>query len=252
MFERSDVPTRIKEAKRITSRLMDHTHYLLDIHENNRIVLFSDALSKQIPRSYAANAFNTFREALHQIEIVRLCALWDQAHIDNESIPTAYELIDHEDVLRELSLEERARHIQPINLDDGQFDGPEEKEVVRKAIEDRQKQRADERAAQAITDLKGAIKDARALRTSDRLKAVRNLRNKHVAHYLTETKAEKEGAPIDAPKYGDERTLLEETLPIVQTLYLWINGVGLSFDESRAIDQKCAKSLWDACTFKIL
>jgi len=51
---------RIAEAKRLTERLVDHAHYLLDISENNAIVLYSDQLSKQIPRSYAANAFNVF------------------------------------------------------------------------------------------------------------------------------------------------------------------------------------------------
>jgi len=38
-------------------------------------MLYSDTLSKQVPKSYAANAFNVFREALHQIELVRVCAL---------------------------------------------------------------------------------------------------------------------------------------------------------------------------------
>jgi hypothetical protein len=70
MYETSDTAWRVSEAKRITSRLVDHLLYLLAIHENNAIVLYSDTLSKQVPRSYAANAFNVFREALHQLEIV--------------------------------------------------------------------------------------------------------------------------------------------------------------------------------------
>jgi hypothetical protein len=59
----------------LLSAWWDHAHYLLDIRENNAIVVYSDQLSKQIPRSYAANAFNIFREAMHQIEIVWLNAL---------------------------------------------------------------------------------------------------------------------------------------------------------------------------------
>jgi hypothetical protein len=88
MFETWKTSKRITEAKRLTERLVDHAHYLLDIRENNAIVIYSDTLSKQIPRSYAANSFNVFREALHQIELVRLSALWDQAHIENEAIPS--------------------------------------------------------------------------------------------------------------------------------------------------------------------
>jgi hypothetical protein len=72
VYDTWDVNKRIAEAKRLTARLVDHAHYLLDIRENNAIVVYSDQLSKQIPRSYAANAFNVFREAMHQIEIVRL------------------------------------------------------------------------------------------------------------------------------------------------------------------------------------
>ena len=66
--------------------------YLLDIHENNAIVLYSDTLSKQIPKSIAANAFNVVREAMHQIEIIRVCALWDSVltieRIDTDSYRT--------------------------------------------------------------------------------------------------------------------------------------------------------------------
>jgi hypothetical protein len=75
MFETWEAQKRIDEAKRLTPRVVDHLQYLLDIHENNATVLYSDMLSKQIQKSYAANAF--FREAMHQIELVRICALWD-------------------------------------------------------------------------------------------------------------------------------------------------------------------------------
>src|ERR1700676_387387 len=110
MWETWEVSKRIAEAKRLTERLVDHAHYLLDIRENNAIVIYSDTLSKQIPRSYAANAFNVFREAMHQIEIVRLSALWDQAHIDNETIQSVIELIDDKDVTDALANAARAQY----------------------------------------------------------------------------------------------------------------------------------------------
>jgi hypothetical protein len=88
MYETWDVQKRIAEATRVTARVVDHLQYLLDIHENNAVVLYSDTLSKQVPKSYAANAFNVFREAMHQIELVRVCALWDRGDIERESIMT--------------------------------------------------------------------------------------------------------------------------------------------------------------------
>src|ERR1700731_98620 len=96
------VPERLKAAKDKTPRVLDHLLYLLALHENNAIVLYSPTLSSQIPTSYAANAFNVFQRGLHQFEIVRLCALWNRAELDKENIPTIIELIDHNDVIESL------------------------------------------------------------------------------------------------------------------------------------------------------
>jgi hypothetical protein len=38
MYESKDVQWRITEAKRVTARVVDHVHYLLNIHENNAVV----------------------------------------------------------------------------------------------------------------------------------------------------------------------------------------------------------------------
>jgi AbiU2 len=208
----------------LTACAVDHLQYLLDIHENNAIVLYSDALSKQIPKSYAANAFNVFREAMHQIEIVRICALWDQGNtIDRESIMTVVELIDDPKVLDALA--DQARGQLPPQL-------------------------ADQRAAQAVSALKDAIQEARKLRKAERLKSIRDLRNKHVAHYLTEKAEDAENSPAPM-KHGDESQVIETSIAVVEALNSYVNGVGLSFEDCRAIDQKCASALWQACTFKI-
>jgi hypothetical protein len=97
------VPTRAKMAKEKIERVVDHLHYLLALHENNKIVLYSTTLSSQIPTSYAANAFNVFQRGLYQFEILRLCALWDGAEMDKENIPTIIELIDHDQVIGNLA-----------------------------------------------------------------------------------------------------------------------------------------------------
>jgi hypothetical protein len=51
--------------------------------------------------------------------------------------------------------------------------------------------------------------------------------------------------------YGDERELLNETLPLIEKLYCWVNGVSFSFAESRRIDTDYARELWHSCTFNI-
>ena len=247
MYESWEVNDRIVEAKRLTERLVDHAHYLLDIRENNAIVVYSDQLSKQIPRSYAANAFNIFREAMHQIEIVRLNALWDQAHVDNEAIMSVVELIDDDKVIQALAENARAQYISLPEAVDGQKPDGATLEFLKEV----NRKRGEEHAANAVTGLRKAIADARALKRSPELKSIKNLRDKHVAHYLTQTKAERSGETIAPMKVGDERPVLEGSLQIIELLYCWVNGIGISFEDSRKIDKKCAEELWNGCKFDI-
>jgi membrane glycosyltransferase len=224
MFESWEPQDRIAEAKRLTTCVVNHLQYLLDIHENNAIVLYSDTLSKQIPKSIAANAFNVVREAMHQIEIVRIAALWDNPQtIERESILIVIELIDDPKVLDALADQARADYPPPV---------------------------ANQRAERALSSLKDAIKKARQTRSSDTLKSIRNLRDKHVAHYLTE-KAEETTNDIAPMKHGDEVPVIETSISIVEALNSYVNDVGMSFEAARAIDRKCAAALWQKCTFKI-
>jgi hypothetical protein len=86
------VAERMTAAKEKMPRVVDHLCYLLALHENNAIVTYSPMLSKQIPTSFAANAFNVFQRGMHQFEIIRLCSLWDSAGPEKENLPTIIEL----------------------------------------------------------------------------------------------------------------------------------------------------------------
>jgi hypothetical protein len=224
MYESWEVQRRISEAKRLTGCAVDHLQYLLDIHENNAIVLYSDTLSKQIPKSYAANAFNVVREAMHQIEVMRICALWDPGQtIEKESIMTVIELIDHPNVLDALTDQARAGHPPQV---------------------------AEQRAQRAMSSLKDAIQKARELAKSQRMKSIRKLRNSHVAHYLAE-KVEERANDVPPMNHGDEVPVINASIVIVEALNSYVNEVGMSFKDARAIDRKCAGALWNACTFEI-
>ena len=90
----------------------------------------------------------------------------------------------------------------------------------------------------------------RETRNSNIMKEIRNLRDKHVAHYLAE-KAEQTENSSASMKHGDEGPVIETAIAIVETLNSYVNDVSLSFEDCRAIDQKCATALWNACTFTI-
>ena len=187
---------------------------------------------------------------MHQIEIVRLSALWDQAHIDNETIQSVIELIDDKDVIDALANAARAQYAGlPEPADKNEL--VEEREITVRLMKKVNNERGEEHAQNAIDGLRKAIVDARSMRASEQLKSIRNLRNKHVAHYLTQSNAEKNGEIIVPMKVGDERLVPETSLKIIQTLYCWVNGIGISFDELQKIDKKCAEALWGTCTFAI-
>ena len=76
---------RITLAKAKMKKVIDHFLYVVELHANNSFVVFSPVLAAQIPNSYAANAFNVFQRSMHQIEIVRLCAIWDGVDLDKEN-----------------------------------------------------------------------------------------------------------------------------------------------------------------------
>jgi hypothetical protein len=128
---------------------------------------------------------------------------------------------------------------------------PELQKIAVEALERDNKQFGEKEAQKARDELRKAIEDSRAILSSTKYSSIMNLRDKHLAHSLSETRRERKVGPLPNVKYGDERDMLGATLPIVEALHCWINGSGLSFADSREIDRKNAKALWEACTFNI-
>ena len=251
MFEKLTTTERVKAAKERTRRVVDHALYLLELHENNAIVVYSPTLSGQIPISFAANAFNICQRGLHQFEIVRLCALWDRPEPEKENIPTIVELIDNPDVI-EILAQETAAHWQ--NQETRLYDDGSDPELHAVAIE--QLRLSDEafgheQAQKARDELVKAINDSRAIISSAKYTSIINLRDKHLAHSLSETRHERRIGPVEPMKYGYERDVLDSTLPIVEALYCWVNGCSFSLENSREIARKNPEALWSAWTFDI-
>jgi hypothetical protein len=62
-------------------------------------------------------------------------------------------------------------------------------------------------------------------------------------HEVPSNRGRKTG-PIAPMKYGDERDILNATMPIVAKLLRGIAGKGFDFKNSRRIDRNNAQSLW--------
>jgi hypothetical protein len=252
MFEALTGAQRIEVAKGKMEKVLDHFLYLLELHENNAIVVYSPTLSSQIPTSYAANAFNVFQRCMRQFEIVRLCALWDRSECEKENIPTVIELIDDNSIIDTLAAETRSywanigtHHINPSS-DTGL------RAIEEEAVKESNIQFGNEQASKAKAGLRNAIANARTILASPRLAAVMNLRDKHLAHSLTATHREAKHGHVSAVKSGDETILLDASIPIIENLFCWVNGKSFSIADSQQIDRKNAEALWNGCTFKVL
>lgn len=249
MFENLANARRIELAKTKMEKVLDHFLYVLELHANNAFVVYSPILSSQIPTSYAANAFNVFQKSMYQIEIVRLCALWDRAEAEKENIPTVIELINDDVIIDMLSEETRQSFASGNMLLFNPSDDSQLNSIEQQALRDSEMQFANEQASRANAELRVAILDSQTMSTSPRLASVMNLRDKHLAHSLATTRREKRGS-VAPMKYGDESALIDLTCPIVERLFCWVNGKSFSIEGSRKIDNENAEVLWQTCKFE--
>lgn len=237
---------RIEAAKAKMNGLIGHLQYLLAIQANNTLIVYSSVLSSQIPRSYAANAFNVFQRSAHQFEVMRLCALWDDVGKHRESIPTVVALVDDEEVIEALAAEMQAHW---DNIGAGRHSDLDKNDQEAAAAIDRRY--GTERAAKVRTDLKAAIKKSKAVQKSPKLKSLMNARHKHLAHNLSATKHELRGLPLRPLRYGDPAHFSRRSIPIAEALYCGVNGASFSFEDSRRFYRKAAKSLWRGCKVNV-
>ena len=201
MFPKLTTAKRVQTAKQKTHRVVDHLLYLLALHESNAIVVHSDTLSMQIPRSYAANAFNLFRQCMSHFEIVRLCALWDPPSPDRESIPTIVKLLkDHPDVIDALVEETRTTALVGV------------RDPALAELSPSIEEQAQRKTAEARDEIERCIRKGQEIEHSPPLASVKNVRDKHLAHSLSKTVAKKR--PVLPVNPGDERQPASRLDPI--------------------------------------
>ena len=251
MFEKLPATERVELAKAKMAKVLDHFLYVVELHANNSFIVYSPILASQIPKSFAANAFNVFQQSMHQIEIVRLCAIWDSARTDKENIPTVVELVDTDEIVEILAEETRSHWLGQNSGNFNPSTDPDVTAIERKSIRNLEIAHGYEQAAEAKIELRRAITDARAILGSPLLASVMNHRDKHLAHSLERTYREKKAA-IAPMKYRDEKTLLDASIPIIERLYCWVNGKNFSISKSQEIDQENAEALWSGCQFSDL
>jgi hypothetical protein len=159
--------TRCGETKTTIDRVLDHILYVLELHANNLFVVYSPMLVSQIP--FAANAFNVLQRSMYQIEIVRLCAIWDKADPNKESIPTVVKLIDTKGIIEMLANKVRRQWPGISGYVLNPSDDPQLAAIEQEAYRNSEIEFGNEQAAQVKMDLMQAISDARTILKSPRL-----------------------------------------------------------------------------------
>lgn len=253
MFDALSDSERIALAKTKIDKVLGHFINLAALHENNAIVVFSPTLAEQIPRSYAAIAFNVFQHVMHDFELVRLCAMWDcprDESDEKESIPSVVELIWHPSVIDALVQAERVQWAD-IGSRNTASSNPDLSELEIDSIRRSETRFGEERASLAQSELTEAISDTRCILASSRLIALRNHRDKYLAHSLTSTHREKAGGSLAPVRYDYAIELFETSIPIVEKLHRWVTGKGFEIAQSQKISRKCAEALWKGCRFAV-
>lgn len=209
------------KTKLLVSALISHHK----IHANNRIIVYSDTLSKQIPRSHAANAFNSFQISSLHYEYIRLCSFWDSVDLDSFNILTVAALANDSGV-KKLVYEDHFSHYE--NYDQSHAN------------------RWGQRARRRLND---GIREAEKFSNSDIHKSTRNFRDK-LSHLLEQTHEEKKGA-VAPPVYGDERKILGRTQTAIDRLHQSLNGTGFAWDSTKKMERRNAAALWYGVSIQV-
>lgn len=212
-FNSLSASERITQATAKVEAMIDHLIEIAHLDACNRIIVHSDKLKSQIPRSYAGVAYRVFSKALLHREMVGICTLWDPPARDRNSLPTVAALID--------------------------CDG------VREFVEERRLREATE--GRHLLD--EAVAEIGRIEASDLLRAARDFRDIKLAHNLS-TDARRH--PSLNARVGDESQLLSLTVPILNRVDLVVRSSTFDWESTLRIAKRNAEALWHGCRFNVL
>lgn len=209
------VADRVAMARTKANTLTDRCLELERAHANNRFLIYEGVFGDSLDRTFAGNAFAALRVASFGFELIRLTALWDKPSEDRVSIPEIVALIDDPAVRAYLRSDFDAFYVDPANW---VLQGPENG------------RRFDRR-------WRLAINATHLVMASRRLSAVRQHRDKFLAHNLTIP-------TTHSARYGYERRLLRTSQRIALSLSTVLEDRGLDYEASRELNRRHAAEFW--------
>lgn len=208
------VGERIEVARAKAKVLFERGIELERLHANNRYLMYGEPFRGGLANTFAGNAYASLRLANFGFELIRLCALWDPPKADRVSIPEIAALIADGAVIKQLKSE----------FDDWYAaDG----DMLRGPWNDRR----------FVRRLRQALFLTSVVFRSERLKTVRDHRDKFLAHNLT--------LPVKkSPKFGYERKLRLSTFMTANALTTVLDDRGADYDNTKDICRRHADQFW--------
>lgn len=240
---RLTVEQRLAEAQTKTAAVLDGLIAVVHLHANNQLIQYTDVLSRQIPRSFAGNAYRLFTGELMRAELMRLCALWDSPSADRNSLPTIVSLLD-DDVLQ--LIQTQAIGLRKSNR---QLSADHDDPQLMSWVEDMSDRFAQEDARDAVAAAREGMQLVHEACSSDALSSIRDYRDIYLAHLLDPRAKRRPDLPA---KYGDETKLLKVTRKALDLLNLGVRGSSYLWDDTDIYAERNAKALWEGVTIKVL
>ena len=110
---------------------------------------------------------------------------------------------------------------------------------------------AEQQARKAQKWLAHSIELGRQTSEGGILQSARHFRDHMIAHVLSH-ELEKARATERLAKYGDEKTLFEITLKVVDWLHLGVSGASFAWDMAQENEKRYAEAFWRGVTVKVL
>lgn len=212
---------------------------ILAISENNKYLLYSEGISKNIPRSIGAHAFKNLQHSNLRYLLIRLIALWDGTG-DTNGLSDIRKNITADIKQRALAnrISEYDNHDR--HLIDDQGERVDKSNYVNKSAKDHR-----DRSAGRI---EFAMERIPIVLGDQRYRSIKELRDKYIAHSADMNLDERPQKPKPM-KLGNEEWLIDESIDVVEALYFGINGVGFDIREARTIFENRARSFWQNVDF---
>ncbi|MDY8109214.1 hypothetical protein U0C82_08660 [Fulvimarina sp. 2208YS6-2-32] len=224
---------RLDDAQRRINEVQIDLQAVIFQHECNQLVCFSTHLSDQIKGNEAALAFNMFRDNMMRGEILPLCAMWDAAAENRNSIPSITMLLDDRHVLDLLvakAVKNANQHLPP--------------KLTGWAL-DISLRHTEKVVSERRSDVEQAIQQSDAVRRSEEQVALKKFRDANIAHALD--KETKQNVPD--VNYQALTDILSRTEPIVQSLWLGLAYTSRNWDQVHSMGKVAAEALWRNCSF---